>query len=341
MGRRVLKPGQKYGRLTLLSKAQKNGRSGYWLCKCECGNKKIIRSDSIGRRTVSCGCYGKKVLEEQHKRKLATKYEDFDSKAYSPYYRLYHTWGHMKSRCYNANNNVYYLYGGRGIKVCDEWRDNYQCFKKWALANGWDLHAKGMEQSIDRIDPNKDYEPDNCRWVNAQTQALNKRNNFFITINGESRSITEWSRLKNIDPGVIRRRYYKYGLRGEDLFNLIPREMKYANNNKILFKGEMVPVVDLCRQYGISDATLRKRYERGWRDDELIKRPEHMPLIKMEYKGKMYSIPELCNNFGFKETTLRRRYSKGLDVYGNKKSNNSDKQLENERVKATKKEEGM
>ena len=103
----------------------------------------------------------------------------------------------------------------------------------------------------------------------------------------------------------------------------------------------MVPVVDLCRQYGISYATLRKRYERGWRDDELIKRPEHKPLIKMEYKGKMYSISELCNNFGFKETTLRRRYSKGLDVYGNEKSNNSDKQLENKRVKATKKKEGM
>lgn len=315
MRRRDLKPGQKYGRLTLLSKAE---NKPCWLCRCDCGNEKVIRSDAIGIRTFSCGCYGREVLEQQHKRKLRQKYKDLDSNKDSEYYRLYHTWGHMKARCYNPNNNVYDLYGGRGIGVCDEWRNDYQKFKDWAVANGWRKDAKGMEQSIDRIDPNKDYSPENCRWTDASTQALNKRSAFLINVNGETHSITEWSRIRGVDPSVIRRRYHKYGMRGEQLFHPIPRSVRYADRNTVVFHGKEVPVVDLCREYGISDATLRYRYKQGWSDDKLVEKPKHKPVIKMEYEGKMYSISELCKNFGFKETTLRRRHARGLDFYGNK-----------------------
>lgn len=317
MSRRELKSGQKYGRLELLSKTKKNGRI-FWLCKCDCGNEKVIRADAIGVRTFSCGCYGKQVLDAQHKKKLRQKYVDLDSNKDSDYYRLYHTWGHMKYRCYNPNNNVYDLYGGRGIDVCEEWKNDYQKFKNWALANGWRKDAKGMEQSIDRIDPDKGYSPENCRWVNASTQALNKRNNFMINVNGETHSITEWGRIKNIYPEVIRKRYRKYGIRGEQLFHPIPRSVKYANNDTVLFHGKSIPVVDLSRKYGIDDSTLRHRYKRGWRDDKLVEQPQHKPVIKMEYQGEMYTISELCKKFGFKETTLRRRYARGLDVYGNK-----------------------
>ena len=107
-------------------------------------------------------------------------------------------------------------------------------------------------------------------------------------------------------------------MRGEQLFHPIPRSVRYADRNTVVFHGKEVPVVDLCREYGISDATLRYRYKQGWSDDKLVEKPKHKPVIKMEYEGKMYSISELCKNFGFKETTLRRRHARGLDFYGNK-----------------------
>lgn len=98
----------------------------------------------------------------------------------------------MKSRCYNKNNKKYKDYGGRGIKVCDKWKNNFIIFYNWSIENGYNNTAKRGECTIDRINNNGNYCPENCRWVNNKTQARNTRNNHNITINGKTKTLSEW-----------------------------------------------------------------------------------------------------------------------------------------------------
>ena len=106
---------------------------------------------------------------------------------------LYYTWQGMIRRCYSVMHHKYHNYGARGIKVCDEWRQDFGKFVTWARANGY---ANGL--SIDRIDDNGDYEPSNCRWTDAVTQCNNKRNNRYLRINGEVHSVADWARIYGI-----------------------------------------------------------------------------------------------------------------------------------------------
>lgn len=146
--RRIIKIGQKFGKLTVLEEIK--GRSGvhnYYVCKCECGNTCKVSSSHLGRETFSCGCL---------------------VKGGSYKYPLYAIYKDIKRRCYNPQRSNYKYYGGKGIKMCDEWRTHYSNFKKWALENGYTYNLSLPREerlSIDRIDPSKDYEPSNCRWI--------------------------------------------------------------------------------------------------------------------------------------------------------------------------------
>ncbi|WP_146196850.1 hypothetical protein, partial [Limosilactobacillus reuteri] len=164
------------------------------MCRCDCGTKKVFRTDGLGinksRSTLSCGCYNEENNWNSKDNALHKKYEYSDSQARSKYHRIYKTWCHMKSRCENPNDGSYSDYGGRGIRVCDEWQ-RYALFKKWALKNGFDYRKSGLEQSIDRINVNGNYEPNNCRWADKYVQANNKRNNSYIEVYGVQYTFSE------------------------------------------------------------------------------------------------------------------------------------------------------
>ena len=117
------------------------------------------------------------------------------------YRKIYYAWNHMTQRCHNQNNREYKNYGGRGIKVCDEWRNNSEAFIKWSLSSGW---REGL--SIDRIDNNGDYCPENCRWTDWITQSNNKRNTIIISAFGKTMPCSEWSRTYGIPCNTIRSR---------------------------------------------------------------------------------------------------------------------------------------
>ena len=120
--------------------------------------------------------------------------------------RIYEIWCGMKKRCYNENDRSYARYGGRGITVCEEWKNDFSAFYNWAMQNGY---AENL--TIDRIDNSKGYCPDNCRIATWSEQQNNSRNNHRITINGETHTLTEWCEKRDINPATVLSRIKKFG----------------------------------------------------------------------------------------------------------------------------------
>lgn len=163
MPRRLDLTGQKFGRLTVVEFYRSNQRCPVWRCRCDCGNEAYVSTEHLRSGTTkSCGCLHSKVLLERN-------YKHGGSKE-----RLYGVWQNMISRCYKPNNSHFSRYGGRGIKICDEWRNDYAAFRKWAMANGYDPDAPFGECTIDRINNDAGYSPDNCRWTTLAEQMKNK-----------------------------------------------------------------------------------------------------------------------------------------------------------------------
>lgn len=201
--------GRKFGRLTVLGLSEKqSGRKSYWVCECECGNKKLIRSDCLKRgQAQSCGC----MKSEQNKINLdRTTHGDTPQGEHN---RLWQIWQGMKQRTCNPNNKAYARYGGRGITVCKEWLESYMAFREWALANGY---ADNL--TIERIDNNGNYEPSNCRWTTHKEQCNNRRTNVLIEWNGKTQNIGQWAAETGIAYRVLHDRYHRYGKRPPELF---------------------------------------------------------------------------------------------------------------------------
>lgn len=183
--------GQRFGRLTVIRRdgANKNG-SATWLCKCDCGNVKVVSGrDLINGDTKSCGC----------SRRTPRKHGMTKT-------RLYRIWSDMKNRCQNPNNHAYKDYGGRGIVVCGEWSDDFNCFKEWAINNGY-----SKELTIERLDFNKGYCPDNCTWITLSEQAQNRRRCIFVTIGEKTLNLQQWCNELGIDYKLVHNRIYKLG----------------------------------------------------------------------------------------------------------------------------------
>lgn len=166
--------GQRFGRLVVVERAEQNqGRKAMWECVCDCGKQTVVRGTNLNSgHTTSCGC-----LSDERIAKLNFSHGKRRT-------RLYRIWSSMKTRCYNPKDEHYARYGGRGITVCDAWRNDFQAFYDWAIANGYDENAAYGKCTIDRIDNDKGYYPDNCRWADMKTQNNNKSTKRKVKING-------------------------------------------------------------------------------------------------------------------------------------------------------------
>lgn len=176
--------GKRYGLLVVESFSHRDHRNKkHYKCICDCGNITIARSDTLNKKDCirSCGCIGIQKLKE-----MSTKHNQSRT-------RLYKIWASMKVRCNRKTAINYYLYGGRGIKVCNEWSNDFEKFREWSLANGY-----ADDLTIDRINTNGDYEPLNCRWATYKEQANNRRNNTLITYNNETHTMREWGRITGV-----------------------------------------------------------------------------------------------------------------------------------------------
>lgn len=191
--------GQRFGRLVVVKRSDndyispKGRHVVVWECICDCGNRITTNGDSLKQgRTKSCGCLS---MEYPHR---------ITHGCYKT--KLYQTYRNMIQRCENPHNTDYRYYGGRGIGVCSEWRNNFESFQKWAYENGYDPNL-----SIDRIDVNGNYKPSNCRWVDNSIQANNKRNNRWITYNGRTLTITKWAEICGLSLSTLRHRLVDLG----------------------------------------------------------------------------------------------------------------------------------
>ena len=201
--------GMKYGRLAVISAAEDqvsaSGRHRtMWECLCDCGNRVVVRGTCLTQGvTKSCGCFQREGIS-----KRASKHGGFGS-------RLYAIWISMRQRCYNPNNNAYHNYGGRGISICAEW-DDFAAFREWAYSTGYKENAPRGTFTIDRIDVDGDYSPNNCRWSNMKVQSNNKRETLYLEYNHERRPLSEWASIIGVDYTTIWKRY-RNGLSADEI----------------------------------------------------------------------------------------------------------------------------
>lgn len=182
--------GMTFGNLTAIKKTQRKNRNTLWLCKCKCGNEVECYQYNLQRGTsTSCGClrsFYAKQSRNCHGESKGT---------------LYKKWSSIKARCYNEKSPNYRNYGGRGIKMCDDWLE-FWTFREWAYENGY-----SEKLTLERIDVNGDYKPENCTWITMEEQQNNKRRSVFIEYNGYRKTVSQWAREVGISKEALMYRY--------------------------------------------------------------------------------------------------------------------------------------
>lgn len=178
--------GQKFGRLTVISEAPNRGRLTRWFCLCSCGRVFAVDSQSLtSGHTKSCGCLMRDIAKEKH-----TTHGLSDT-------RIFRIWAAIIKRCTNKNDKAFKYYGGRGISVCPEWKNDFKSFFDWANSNGYRENL-----SIDRINSNGDYCPENCRWADRKIQSQNRQ----YVKKFQGKPLTEWCNELKINPDTVRGR---------------------------------------------------------------------------------------------------------------------------------------
>lgn len=233
--------GNRYGKLLVLGLAKERIKGKVtWTCKCDCGNTIDIIGVYLTKEkgTKSCGC-------------ICKKHGMFGT-------RIYNVWHTMKERCYVPTQTSYKNYGGRGIKVCPEWQE-FIPFMEWSYANGYDENAPRGQCTLDRIDPNGDYCPENCRWVSMSVQANNKTDNVYLKYQGITDTLSNHARRIGISPVLAEGRYLK-GMELSDVFRVgrVGEVKKVAQYDKDM---NLIKIwsscMEICDTLGFNMSNLR------------------------------------------------------------------------------------
>lgn len=271
---------KRFGRLIVIDvnfdkikeEKEKSGKTRiYYNCKCDCGKLTVAEKHALkNEQTTSCGCY--KI--ENTSRIMTTHGATINRNTE----KLYSTLCKMKNRCNNINSKDYKYYGERGIKVCSEWEESYESFKNWALNNGYE---NGLE--IDRIDVNGGYNPNNCRWATRKEQMNNTRSNHYLTYNGETKTMMEWSDHLGISYCVIKEAINERGQTLEEFLNKYkPKSFaEYEDDNikningtcYLTYNNETLSSREWSEKLGITKDTIVKRARNGWSAKRIVETP--------------------------------------------------------------------
>lgn len=188
MGRKFIDlKGERFGKLVVISFDHKAKTRTYWNCLCDCGGTRTVSNDHLrSGEVIDCGCYKRHIPN-------VAKHHMYN-------HRIYRIWSLMKERCFNQKRAEYPRYGGRGITVCPEWLDA-TTFIEWSLKNGY-----ADDLTLDRIDNDGNYCPENCRWITRKEQGYNKSTNRLITYKGETKPLTQWAEENGFTYQQVRKR---------------------------------------------------------------------------------------------------------------------------------------
>lgn len=282
--------GMKFGRLTVL---REDGRSNdghvKWLCQCECGNTVSVISRDLRGGQQSCGCYRAIKSRETHRTHGKSNT------------RLYRIWRGMRSRCRDGKSPGYKNYGGRGIRICDEWYDDFQTFYLWANSNGYRDNL-----SIDRINVNGHYEPSNCRWATQKQQANNTRVNVYLTHNGKVQTMRMWADELGIPYQLVRDRHkVNPNMSFDELYAPV------QENIKLKYKGKEQDISAWANELGVPLGTIYNRiYRYGISNVEKILMKGDKRKTLVTYKGQRKSLKEWADELGLNYSTIKCRYNK-------------------------------
>lgn len=189
--RRIDLAGRRFGRLVAHAPEYPNGqRALHWRCVCDCGRQTVVNGASLRRgATSSCGCISSETTARRNRSHGKSKTQ------------TYRVWASMLARCYNPNTRPWPWYGGRGICVCDLWRHSYEEFLR-------DMGERPSGMEIDRVDPDGNYSPLNCRWANADTQGANKVKRATLSLHGRTQTVVQWAKETGIPVTVLYQRIY-------------------------------------------------------------------------------------------------------------------------------------
>lgn len=253
--------GQRFGRWTVLECCgRSNDGQKVYLCRCDCGTEKKIRSGNLRNGdTQSCGCLAAEKNAERSRKRLLVHGGCGT--------RLYRIWFDMRRRCGYEKSINWHLYGGRGIKVCEEWENNFVAFRDWALENGY-----SDELQLDRIDNDRNYEPGNCKWSSRVEQGNNRRTCVYVTIDGEKKTVVEWCRINGIVPGTAFARI-KMGWKPEEAVTKKPQKQRLLTEEDVAYiKTHYIPgsaeygQKSLAKMFGVSVSTIQSiLHNRNWR----------------------------------------------------------------------------
>lgn len=232
---------QKFGRLTAIKKVG----IASWEFKCDCGNI-IVMPYSMLKEKKSCGC----MRDESKKAfaKLATTHGDSGTVLYSRYCAI-------KQRCYNPNSAGYHRYGGRGIKMCEEWKNSYESFRDWAYQNGYNPKLGRFDCTIDRINNNGDYSPENCRFVTQQEQMINQERTVVVCYKGKKYSSCGFSKAFGITSPSFAYKRFKSGMSPEDVL------LEWEKTKTL--PPYLITVQEASKKYNKTEGHIRRLLNQG------------------------------------------------------------------------------
>lgn len=244
--------GKRFGRLIALRSDGNIGRDRAWLCRCDCGNETRVRTSSLQKaNTTSCGCLR---LERISTHGLCDAPE-------------YAVWKAAKNRCHNPKSQGFARYGERGIRMCDQWRNNFAMF----IA---DMGRRpSPNHSLERKDNNGPYSPENCIWATLAEQSVNKRSNARITFRGETLTKSQWAARVGISTRALDERL-RLGWPLEEALTKRPdRSGNRHDSKRYSMNGETLPLPQWARRIGINTCSLRERLDRGWPIERALTAP--------------------------------------------------------------------
>lgn len=253
--------GQKFNRLTVLSRSAENSSAGkvQWLCKCECGTETLVVSQHLKNgNTKSCGC----------RRVEATRQNGLNRTTHgmtgTPEYKA---WQNLRDRCYNEDAQQFRNYGGRGIRVCERWLNSFENFYA-------DMGPRpSPEHSIDRRENNGDYEPSNCRWATPEEQGNNKRTNVYHELSGAFLTAPQIARQAELSTSTISSRLSRYGMTPDEAID------KGVGRHLYEVGGRTLNISELAKEFSIPYGTLYRRLITD-------KKPLEEALIKTDYRRR-------------------------------------------------------